>query len=35
MIGFSSVTYFRKCLEREFGYYPTEYLKRIKAAGKS
>ena len=35
MIGFSSVTYFRKCFKEDFGYYPTEYLKRIKAAGKS
>ena len=35
MIGFSSVTYFRKCFKEDFGYYPTEYLKKIKAAGKS
>lgn len=35
MVGLSSVTYFRKCFKEDFGYYPTEYLKKIKAAGKS
>ncbi len=35
MIRLSSVTYFRKCFKEDFGYYPTEYLKKIKAAGKS